>query len=155
MLRANFETPKLRWTKATDIERTDTASIRGHIFVLTEDGLCAYKLQEGPLSDLSVVGHGFLTGFVNYIVHNNLTKLIGLQILGCCDGSMSELVLDYAGFACRQKYFTCSDHRLVARVGEGHPARLWRTNFRNFSLAESNIRSISPIMPDARFLLQD
>ncbi|KAI1200081.1 hypothetical protein F5X97DRAFT_321834 [Nemania serpens] len=95
MLGANFENPKLRWTKATEIESIDTASIHGHIFVFTEDGLCAYEFQEGPLPDLSGVGHGFLTDFVNYIVQNNLTNLIGLQVLGCCDGSMSELILDH------------------------------------------------------------
>ncbi|KAI0859345.1 hypothetical protein F4860DRAFT_526344 [Xylaria cubensis] len=94
MLGTNFEDLKLRWTKATEIEKIDTASIHGHIFVLTENGLCAYELQEGPLPDLSGVGHGFLTDFVNYIVQNNLTNLIGLQVLGCSDGSMSELLLD-------------------------------------------------------------
>ncbi|KAI1314274.1 hypothetical protein F5Y03DRAFT_389749 [Xylaria venustula] len=65
MLGANFQNPKLRWTKTTEIESIDTASIHGHIFVLTEDGLCPYELQEGPLPNLSKVGHGFLTDFVN------------------------------------------------------------------------------------------
>jgi hypothetical protein len=32
--------------------------------------------------------------FINYIVKNNLTSLIGLQVLGGGDGSMSELILD-------------------------------------------------------------
>ncbi|KAI1756713.1 hypothetical protein F4782DRAFT_526391 [Xylaria castorea] len=81
MFGANFETSELRWMKATEIESIDTASIHGHIFVLTEDGLCAYELQEGPLPDL--------------LSENNLTSLIGLQVLGCCDGSMSELILDH------------------------------------------------------------
>jgi hypothetical protein len=94
MLGTNFENPSLRWTKVTDIDKIDPASVHGHIFALTKDGLCAYELQDGPLPDLSAVGWGFLDEFINYIVRNNLTSLIGLQVLGCGDASMSELILD-------------------------------------------------------------
>lgn len=56
--------------------------------------MCAYELQDGPLPDLSSVGPGFLDEFLAYILNNNLTSLIGLQVLGCGDGSMDELILD-------------------------------------------------------------
>lgn len=36
----------------------------------------------------------FFDEFIDYIVKKNLTGLIGLQVLGCDDGSMSELILD-------------------------------------------------------------
>lgn len=94
MLGTNFESPSLRWTKVTDIDKIDPSRVHGHIFALTKDGLCAYELQDGPLPDLSGVGPGFLDEFINYIVKNNLTSLIGLQVLGCSDDSMSELILD-------------------------------------------------------------
>lgn len=55
----------------------------------------AYEFQRGPLPDLSGVGQNFLTDFIDYIVQNNLTNLIGLQVLGCGDDSMSELILDH------------------------------------------------------------
>ena len=94
MLGTNFESPSLRWTKATNIDKIDPSRVHGHIFALTKDGLCAYELQNGPLPDLSGVGLGFLDEFINYIAKNNLMSLIGLQVLGCSDGSMSELILD-------------------------------------------------------------
>ena len=94
MLGTNFENPSLRWTKVTDIENIDPSNVHGHIFALTEDGLCAYELQDGPLPDLSDVGLLFLDEFINYISKNNLASLIGLQVLGCGEDSMSELILD-------------------------------------------------------------
>lgn len=94
MLGTNFENPSLRWTKVTDIDKIDPLRVHGHIFAFTKDGLCAYELQDGPLPDLSGVGPRFLDEFSNYIVKNNLTSLIGLQVLGCGDYSMSELILD-------------------------------------------------------------
>ncbi|KAL4934918.1 hypothetical protein BDV06DRAFT_144387 [Aspergillus oleicola] len=94
MCGTNFENPSLRWTKVTDIEKIDPSSVHGHIFAFTKDGLCAYELQDGPLPDLSSVGRGFLDEFINYIARNNLTNLIGLQVLGCSGDSMSELILD-------------------------------------------------------------
>lgn len=95
MLGTNFESPSLRWTKVTDIDKIDPSRVHGHIFALAEDGLCAYELQDGPLPDLSGVGPEFLDEFINYIVKNNLASLIGLQVLGCSDSSMSELILDH------------------------------------------------------------
>ncbi|KAJ5432089.1 uncharacterized protein N7458_011245 [Penicillium daleae] len=78
MLRSNFESPSLRWTKVTDIDKIEPSRVYRHIFALTKDGLCAYKLQDGPLPDLSGVGLGFLDEFINYIVKKNLTGLISL-----------------------------------------------------------------------------
>ncbi|EQL33191.1 hypothetical protein BDFG_04637 [Blastomyces dermatitidis ATCC 26199] len=94
MLGINFENPSLRWTNATSIDKIDLASVHGHIFALTKEGLCAYELQDGPLPDLSDVELGFLDEFIEYIVKNNLANLVGLQVLGCVDSSMLELILD-------------------------------------------------------------
>ncbi|KAM5439466.1 hypothetical protein MferCBS31731_004563 [Microsporum ferrugineum] len=94
MYGTNFNDPSLRWAKVTDIDKIDPLRVHGHIFALTSDGLCAYELQDGPLPDLSGVGQHFLEEFINYIVTNGLVSLIGLQVLGCGDCSMTELVLD-------------------------------------------------------------
>jgi hypothetical protein len=94
MLGTSFKSPSLRWTKVTNIEKIEPSHVHGHIFALTKDGLCAYELQDGPLPDLSGIDPEFLDEFINYLVKNNLTSLLGLQVLGCCDGSMSELILD-------------------------------------------------------------
>lgn len=69
MLGSNFESPSLRWTKITDIDKIDPSGVHGHIFAQLRTGC-------------------------DYIVKKNLTGLIGLQVLGCDDGSMSELILD-------------------------------------------------------------
>lgn len=94
MLGTNFKNPTLRWANVTEIENINPSTVHGHIFIFTEDGLHAYEFQQGPPPDLSGVGQGFLSDFVNYIVRNNLTNLIGLQVLGYCNDSMSELILD-------------------------------------------------------------
>ncbi|KAH6705733.1 hypothetical protein EV126DRAFT_439819 [Verticillium dahliae] len=39
-------------------------------------------VMDGPLPDLSNVGHGFLAEFSCYITSNNLAGLIGLQVIG-------------------------------------------------------------------------
>ncbi|PYH97126.1 hypothetical protein BO71DRAFT_144867 [Aspergillus ellipticus CBS 707.79] len=96
MLGTNFENPSLRWTKVTEIDSIDLASVHGHIFALTKDGLRPYERQDGPLAGLSGVGPGFLDEFISYIVKNNLASIIGLQVLRCGDDSMSELILDQA-----------------------------------------------------------
>ncbi|KAJ5989710.1 hypothetical protein N7481_004920 [Penicillium waksmanii] len=59
MLGTNFESPSLRWTKVTDIDKINHS-------------------RDGPLPDLSGVGPGFLDEFIDYIVKNNLASLIGL-----------------------------------------------------------------------------
>lgn len=96
MVGTNFGNPALRWTQTTEIDQINPRTIHGHIFALTGDGLCPYELQQGPLPDLSEVGQGFLAEFLEYLVKNNLQNIIGLQVLGCMDQSMSELILDQA-----------------------------------------------------------
>ncbi|KAE8348271.1 hypothetical protein BDV28DRAFT_161496 [Aspergillus coremiiformis] len=93
LIHGHFRIPEST-TKVTDIDKIDHSRVHGHIYALTKDGLCAYELQDGPLPDLSGVGPGFLDEFIDYIVKNNLASLIGLQVLGCLDDSMSELILD-------------------------------------------------------------
>ncbi|TWU72828.1 hypothetical protein ED733_001721 [Metarhizium rileyi] len=95
LLGFNFEQPRGRWAKVTPIEQIDLSTVHGHIFVVGEDGLCAYEYQESPLPDLSSVGRGFLDDLVGYLTEHCITGLIGLQVLGeCNDQSMSELILD-------------------------------------------------------------
>jgi hypothetical protein len=94
MLGTNFENPTLRWTQTTKIDTLDPLNIHGHIYAVTENGFCPYELQDGPLPDLSGVGHGFLPEFQDYVVRNNLQNIIGLQVLGCEGPAMSELILD-------------------------------------------------------------
>ncbi|KPM41501.1 hypothetical protein AK830_g5107 [Neonectria ditissima] len=95
LLGTNFEGPKGRWAKVTQIKDIDPAAVHGHILVFSKDGLCAYEYQDGPLPDLSTVSEGFLREFVDYLVANDLTDLIGLQVLGeCGEQSMCELILD-------------------------------------------------------------
>ncbi|KAG7103872.1 hypothetical protein HYQ45_018641 [Verticillium longisporum] len=97
MVGTKFQDPDMRWAKATDIKKLKQSSVYGHIFVLVNGGLCAYEFQDGPLPDLSNVGHGFLAEFSCYITSNNLAGLIGLQVIGgapCRHVSMFELVLN-------------------------------------------------------------
>lgn len=94
MVGTSFENPAIRWAKVVNIDNFDPSALHGHIFALTKDGFCAYEFQDGPLPDTSSVGEDFLTELVIYIIENNLTSLIGLQVLGCGDRSMSELILD-------------------------------------------------------------
>ncbi|KAK3402310.1 hypothetical protein B0T20DRAFT_136587 [Sordaria brevicollis] len=79
---------KGRWIRITPTSSltplSTGAAIHGHIFVFTgqdDKQLCAYEYQQGPLPDLSAVGAGFLDDFIEYLVANELTGLIGLQVL--------------------------------------------------------------------------
>ncbi|KAK0721882.1 hypothetical protein B0T26DRAFT_850133 [Lasiosphaeria miniovina] len=97
MVGTNFRNPDVRWAKPTDSNKLEGSSIHGHIFVLTDSGFRAYEFQDGPPPDLTAVDENFLAEFSGYIVANNLTGLIGLQVLGhkgCSNRSMSELILD-------------------------------------------------------------
>ena len=77
---------------AKDINPT---AFHGHVFIFGKDRLCAYEYQEGPLPNLSTVNQGFLRKFINYLIANTLTSLIGLQILGIySEPSMFKLILD-------------------------------------------------------------
>jgi len=95
MLGSNFENPCGRWTKVTEIDAVELSTVHGHIFVLTRDGFIAYEYQDGPMPNLSSVGKEFFTDFVDYLVTNGLTDLLGLQVLiDGMDHSMWELILD-------------------------------------------------------------
>ncbi|KAH8648115.1 hypothetical protein BGZ61DRAFT_376512, partial [Ilyonectria robusta] len=95
LLGSNFEEPRGRWAKVTLIEEIDHSTVHGHIFAYGKDGLCAYEYQEAPMPDLSSVGKGFLDDLVDYLTKHSITGLIGLQVLGECNGhSISELILD-------------------------------------------------------------
>lgn len=43
-----------------------------------------------------IADSGALANFLGYIIKNNLRDIIGLQILGCSNHSMSELILEQA-----------------------------------------------------------
>ncbi|KAL6364214.1 hypothetical protein LRP88_02130 [Fusarium phalaenopsidis] len=126
LLGTNFEEPKGRWARVTPVEKIDPATIHGHIFVFTKDGLCAYEYQDGPMPDLSGVGEGFLKEFVEYLVANNLTDLLGLQVLTECGGqSMSELILDNGTIMLDNSVIKgCTPYRITGwnfEVAHGNP----------------------------------
>ncbi|KAF4501612.1 C6 transcription factor [Fusarium agapanthi] len=52
----NSEESRGLWAKTTPIEQIDRSAVHGPIFVVGQDGLCAYEYQESPLSYLSSVG---------------------------------------------------------------------------------------------------
>jgi hypothetical protein len=79
----------------TEIDAVDLSIVHGHIFVLTSDGFIAYEYQDGPMLDLSSVGKEFFAGFIDYLITNDLTNLLGLQVLvDGMDQTMWELILD-------------------------------------------------------------
>jgi hypothetical protein len=78
MLGSNFENPCGRWTKVTEIDAVKLSTVYGHIFVLTRDGFTIYEYQDGPMPNLSSVRKEFFTDFVDYLVTNGLTNLLGL-----------------------------------------------------------------------------
>ena len=49
--------------------------------VLTSDGFIAYEYQAGTMPDLSSVGKEFFADFIGHLITNELTNLLGLQVL--------------------------------------------------------------------------
>jgi hypothetical protein len=96
MLGTNIKNPYGRWTKTTETDTIDFSKIHGHIFALRPaGGFVAYEYQDGPMPDLSDIDEAFFAELVSYLARNNLSHLLGLQIL--LEGvpeSMFELVLD-------------------------------------------------------------
>lgn len=90
---ANYDSPPCRWARITDAHRIDLDGVHGHIFVLTEHGFHPYEYQQGITPDMSKVSENFLAEFSNFLVENDLTKLIGLQILDPHLPEMFELIL--------------------------------------------------------------
>ncbi|KJZ69737.1 hypothetical protein HIM_10877 [Hirsutella minnesotensis 3608] len=71
------------WTKPTSINDLEPAEIHGHIFRLTDSGeMQAYEYREGPTMNLDSVDPVFFQEFIEYLRTNNLTNLLGLEVLG-------------------------------------------------------------------------
>ena len=96
MLGTNIEDPYGRWTKAAATDTIDLLNIHRHIFALrSAGGFVAYEYQDGPMPDLSAINEAFLTEFILYLVRNNLSSLLGLQVrLEGVPESMFELILN-------------------------------------------------------------
>ncbi|KAK1976169.1 hypothetical protein LZ30DRAFT_735293 [Colletotrichum cereale] len=70
------------WTKPTRITDLKPAEIHGHIFRLTESGeMQAYEYRDGPTTNLDGVDPAFFQELVEYLCVNNLTKMLGLEVL--------------------------------------------------------------------------
>ncbi|KAH8161206.1 hypothetical protein CIB48_g7050 [Xylaria polymorpha] len=95
ILGTNFEGPKGRWARITQIKDIDRDAVHGHIFAFCKHELCAYEYEDGPLPDLSIVGRDFLRDFIDYLVANDLIPLIGLQVpSNYGEQSMGDLILN-------------------------------------------------------------
>ncbi|KAG5794645.1 hypothetical protein H9Q69_006316 [Fusarium xylarioides] len=138
----HFEEPRGRWAKTTPIEQIDRSAVHGHIFVVSEDGLCAFEYQESPLSYLSSVGSGFLGDFVDYLTKHYITGLIGLQVLGeCNDQSMPEVILDqWTGMLDSSVVKGCVSTRITGwgfDMVDGNP-RVRQSNERHAEMTSGN-----------------
>ncbi|KAK2813225.1 hypothetical protein FQN50_000903 [Emmonsiellopsis sp. PD_5] len=96
MLGVIYDKPYCRWARTTAIETMDLSNVHGHIFVLTDHGFHPYEYQTGPVPDLSGVNSAFLPELADYLNTNNLTTLVGLQIIDQKPACMLELVLPLA-----------------------------------------------------------
>jgi hypothetical protein len=83
------------WTKPTSITDLEPAEIHGHIFRLTESGeMQAYEYREGPTTNLEGVDPAFFHELVKYLQANDLTNLLGLEVLAKeVPGMMCEFIL--------------------------------------------------------------
>jgi hypothetical protein len=94
-LGSNFENPCDRWTKVTEIDTIELSTIHRHIFVFTRDSFIVYEYQDGPILNLSSVRKEFFANFIDYLVTNGLTNLLGLQVLiNGIDHNIWEFILD-------------------------------------------------------------
>lgn len=93
LLGTNYSQPRCRWAKTTPIPLVDLDCVHGHIFVLSDHEFHPYEYQMGRMPDLSQVGSTFLTELANYLELNNLTMLVGLQVIEPNASPMFELVL--------------------------------------------------------------
>jgi len=91
-----YDKPYCRWARTTAIETVDLSNVHGHIFVLTDHGFHPYEYQTGPVPDLSGVSSTFLPELADYLNTNNLSTLVGLQIIDQHPAQMLELVLPLA-----------------------------------------------------------
>ncbi|KAI1318810.1 hypothetical protein F5Y16DRAFT_406210 [Xylariaceae sp. FL0255] len=93
LLGTNSDTPCGRWARATEIRAIDLSNVHGHVFVLTDQTFHPYEYQAGPPPDLSRVGDTFFQELADYLRANNLSSLIGLQVIDHNSAAMLELVL--------------------------------------------------------------
>jgi len=93
LLGVNYDEPYSRWAKPTAVQTMDLNNVHGHVFVLTDHGFHPYEYQTGPLPVLSGVESTFLLEIAEYLITNNLSKLIGLQIIDPKPTRMLELIL--------------------------------------------------------------
>jgi hypothetical protein len=96
ILGVNYDKPYCRWARTTAIQTIDLSNVHGHIFVLTDHGFHPYEYQTGPVPDLSGVNSAFLPELADYLNTNNLSTLVGLQIIDQNPVYMLELILPLA-----------------------------------------------------------
>jgi hypothetical protein len=93
LLGVNYDKPYCRWARPTVIQTIDLSNVHGHIFVLTDHGFHPYEYQTGPLPDLFGVDSAFLLELTEYLITNELSKLVGLQVIDPNPTRMLELIL--------------------------------------------------------------
>lgn len=93
VLGVNYDEPYCRWARPEAIRTIDLSNAHGHIFILTDHGFHPYEYQAGPLPDLPGVNNAFLIEIADYLSINNLSKLVGLQVIDPNPIHMLELVL--------------------------------------------------------------
>lgn len=96
ILGVNYNKPYCRWARTTAIQIVDLSNVHGHIFVLTDHGFHPYEYQTGPVPDLFGVDSAFLPELADYLNTNNLSTLIGLQIIDHNPAHMLEFILPQA-----------------------------------------------------------
>ncbi|XMA20327.1 hypothetical protein WAI453_013118 [Rhynchosporium graminicola] len=71
----------------------DLSNVHRHIFVLIDHGFHPYEFQAGLLPDLSGINCTFFPELTDYLNTNNLSSLVGLQIIDQNPAHMLELIL--------------------------------------------------------------
>ncbi|KAH7120102.1 hypothetical protein B0J13DRAFT_410551, partial [Dactylonectria estremocensis] len=75
----------------------DLSKVHGHVFVVNDGRLHPYEYQQGPLMEsVTRIDPAFFSDFIDYITANDLTSLVGLEvlILQFKDKYMSEIVYE-------------------------------------------------------------
>ncbi|KAM0513231.1 hypothetical protein ACHAPE_008079 [Trichoderma viride] len=82
MFGTNLKSIRGCWTKPTSIDKIKPAEVHGHIFRLMASGnMQAYEYREGPIASLDNVNPVFFEELVKYLQANDLTDLLGLEVL--------------------------------------------------------------------------
>jgi len=93
ILGVSYDNPHCRWARTTAVQTMNLSNMHGHIFVLRGHNFHPYEYQTGPLPDLSAVKRTFLPELANYLIENDLSNLVGLQIIDQNSAHMLELIL--------------------------------------------------------------